>query len=241
MNCLEFRKALLTEPARQSDALRAHAESCPLCRQFEQGSTRLERLLAEAAELPVPEGLEERILRRVGSAGARAPVPMDRRRFLAMAACVGTAAVGALGFIAWRQRDVVAETLVAHALHTHPTGLAGSPADVVRARAATRSLLMAAGVDPGPLDGLLIEDAWPCAPLGLSGAHLRLTAANGQVHVLLCPGEMRHSIRRLEHRGKHVELHPHPVGTLGLLATSPADLDTLRPGVLAAFRLGVPA
>jgi hypothetical protein len=149
------------------------------------------------------------------------------------------AAVGSLAFIAWRHRDTVVDLLVAHALEAHPPGLVRRATPAARPEVAARALLAAFGVQAGPLAGLPIEDAWACAPLGRSGVHLLLATPDGVLHVLLAPGETRRLTRRLERRGQQVELHPHALGTLTLVAASAADLDALRPAVLAAF--GTPA
>ncbi|HAZ59967.1 MAG TPA: hypothetical protein DCY89_00175 [Gammaproteobacteria bacterium] len=235
MNCLEFRKALLTEPTRQAAAIRAHASTCALCRQFGLGAARLEQLLGEVARSPVPPGLEERILLRAALHEDIPPAVPDRRRFLAMAASVGVAAMGALAFTAWRQRDAAADLLVTHVRTDHPRGLASASGGSGLTESATRALLLTSGVQPGPLAGLAIEDAWSCSPLGQSGLHLKLAAPGGPVHVLLCPGEWRRSVSRLTRDDKQVELHPHRLGTLALIAASTPDLEELRTPVLAAL------
>ncbi len=236
MNCLEFRKALLTDPARQSAALHAHADACALCHQFGLSAARLEQLLGEVARSPVPAGLEERILVRAALHEEVSMVVPDRRRFLAMAVSVGVAAVGALAFTAWRQRDAAADLLVTHVRAAHPEGMASTSAGTGLMESATRALLLASGVQPGPLAGLSIEDAWSCSPLGQSGVHLKLTAPDGPVHALLCPGEWRRSVRRLIRDDMQVELHPHTLGTLALIAASSPNLEELRTPVLAAFQ-----
>jgi hypothetical protein len=235
MNCLEFRKVMLTEPRNQSEALRTHAQECPGCAQFEQASLRFERLLGEALELPVPPNLEERILLQHHAERAAPRAPVDRRRFLAMAACVGAAAVGTLAFIGLRQRESVIEAIVLHAREVHGPGLVSTAGSTQAAQAAVRSLMNSTGLSPGPLEGLQIADAWPCATLGVRGTHLRLVAPSGIVEASHCPGEAIGRSRITEHDGFIVELHPHPSGMLSLVATDPSALDELRAATLAAF------
>jgi len=66
MNCLEFRRQCLTEPATRSEAFVAHREQCGECRRFAAGVDVLDGELRSAMQVPVPEDLEARIkLRRV--------------------------------------------------------------------------------------------------------------------------------------------------------------------------------
>lgn len=66
MNCLEFRRACLTEPAGRSGALLAHRNECPDCARFAEEVDVLDDKLLEAMRVPVPDDLQTRIrLRQV--------------------------------------------------------------------------------------------------------------------------------------------------------------------------------
>ena len=67
MNCLEFRREKLADPGRLSDGAREHAARCATCSAFERDLDRAELRIERALEAPVPEGLAERILSRIGS------------------------------------------------------------------------------------------------------------------------------------------------------------------------------
>lgn len=62
MHCLESRRSLLTNPRTRTRALHAHLESCAACSQLAVSLTELGRAMEDAANVPVPEGLDERIL-----------------------------------------------------------------------------------------------------------------------------------------------------------------------------------
>lgn len=61
MNCLEFRRRILTEPAnRDSDYIR-HLEDCAECSRFARGADQFERDLRQAMEVAVPIDVASRI------------------------------------------------------------------------------------------------------------------------------------------------------------------------------------
>jgi hypothetical protein len=62
MNCIEFRRTLLTDPAAVDPEFVAHRRSCPECADAVERSARFERRLLEAINIDVPENLASRIL-----------------------------------------------------------------------------------------------------------------------------------------------------------------------------------
>ena len=62
MNCIEFRRTLLTDPAAVDPELAAHRRSCPECADAVARSAHFERRLREAVNIDVPENLTSRIL-----------------------------------------------------------------------------------------------------------------------------------------------------------------------------------
>ncbi len=69
MNCLEFRREKLVDPRRLSPEAAAHLGECAPCRDFAIDLNEDEARLAAALDVPVPEGLAERIIlrRKTGS------------------------------------------------------------------------------------------------------------------------------------------------------------------------------
>lgn len=64
MNCLEYRRAKLSDPRRLADEALAHARDCAQCRDFAREVDATEISIAEALAVRVPEGLAERALLR---------------------------------------------------------------------------------------------------------------------------------------------------------------------------------
>ncbi len=64
MNCLEFRRDKLADPRRLSPEAAAHLNDCAACRGFAAEVDENEARLAAVLDVPVPEGLAERIILR---------------------------------------------------------------------------------------------------------------------------------------------------------------------------------
>ena len=100
MNCLDFRRALLADPARIDAAMVMHAAQCPACAQFRAKSVEWEADLSEALRVSVPEGLSHRLPRRATSA---------RRTLAVLAYALGILAAGGLALsLGWTRDDPLA-------------------------------------------------------------------------------------------------------------------------------------
>lgn len=64
MNCLEFRRDKLADPRRLPPEALAHLNDCAACRGFAAEVDENEARIAAALDVPVPEGLAERIILR---------------------------------------------------------------------------------------------------------------------------------------------------------------------------------
>jgi hypothetical protein len=225
MNCLEFRKAVLTEPGQRDSAMDMHAAECSGCAAYARSAEAFELQLRAAVEVPEPQGLAQRILLHRHAESAAPGWSIDRRRFLAAAASVTVAATGMLGFSLWRQRGLFAEDLVAHVGENHPAGMGAGVPGV--SESAARTLFAAAGFSAGRIPDHVV-DAWPCPVRGVVGAHLRLEQAEGRADILYCPGELILTRRSFEQGGVHGMLYPQARGTLAVLATSEQALQQLQ-------------
>jgi len=61
-HCLAFRRAKLADPYRLPADAQAHLAGCPLCQAFARRIDAHEHRIARALDVPVPEGLEDRLL-----------------------------------------------------------------------------------------------------------------------------------------------------------------------------------
>jgi len=62
--CLDFRREKLADPKRMSSDAQEHLASCAMCQAFARRIDRMEAAIAETLSVPLPEGLNERILLR---------------------------------------------------------------------------------------------------------------------------------------------------------------------------------
>lgn len=178
MNCVDFRRRRLSGLRAEPGELTAHATECPHCARFSREIEVLDEQIDDAARVPVPAQLVDRILldQRLRS----------RRRFLGYAAAASVGAVAAAGgFGAWWRGGNVAEIALGHALG-EAIALKGSEpvplARVVQAFADWNGKLK------GPLGQVTF--AGRCPLRGGYSRHLVLRTAQGTAHVLLMPQGM---------------------------------------------------
>lgn len=115
MDCLEFRRRLGAEPHGRDPQMLAHREACPACTAAWEKAQRFERDLHGALDVPLPEGLAERVL-LAQATGERQGQVRRRRMALGLAASLLIALGG--GGILWRQAQ--AHTLPALAVAHMP-------------------------------------------------------------------------------------------------------------------------
>lgn len=217
MSCLELRKAVLTDPSKLSAELLAHRDQCPSCAAFARGSSLFEQQLLEAVRVPVPPQLKQRVLLHQRAEAAAPGWSPDRRRFLAVAASVTAAAVGMLGYTVWRQRGLLAEDLLAHALEPHPPagpGAAGSPAGLA---ARAQNLFAEIGIKNVSLPAGL-ANAWQCPMHHVIGPHIRIVRGDDWADFMFCPGLTRTGPKNFDGSGLAGVLHEHPRGVLAVVS-----------------------
>jgi hypothetical protein len=96
-HCLEVRRVLGAEPQRRESAILAHCKTCAACSAFMKEMLALDSRLDRAMAIPVPEGLEARIVLDASLKHGRRPRPVT---WLALAASV-VLAVG-ITAVVWR-------------------------------------------------------------------------------------------------------------------------------------------
>jgi hypothetical protein len=182
MNCVDFRRKRLTGLRAEPGELSAHAEGCPDCARFSREIETLDRTIDEAARVPVPAELVDRILldQRLRT----------RRRFLGVAVAASAAGVAAVGGLAaWWRTGQVAEIALNH--------VTGEPGELTRSDNIALGRLVQAFADwDGKLKGPLGEVSFlgKCPVRGGITRHMILRTAQGTAHVILMP----HSVRGRE-------------------------------------------
>lgn len=181
MNCLDFRRAKLSDPNRLSDTALAHQNNCALCRAFARQIDSNEKRLSQALAVPVPEGLADRIV--LGATGRK---PVSPYRFWALAATV-VASVG-IG-LTWLNRAPTeprynfAASAIAHVKHEPESFTTINNADPER----LATILANFGADlRAPLGTLRYIKLCP-VPEG-TGWHIVFETEDGLITLMLIPG-----------------------------------------------------
>lgn len=119
MNCLEFRRMNLSEPAsRQADYV-AHRQECEDCARYANGVDALDRKIGDALRVPVPEDLAARIRLRQVMAGEEASARMRPWQYaLAASIFLVVAISGVLGYQVYTTNQYIERLSVAAVDHT---------------------------------------------------------------------------------------------------------------------------
>ncbi len=225
MNCLDYRRTLLAgEP--EDDSMRVHREGCVRCGALLREHCDFESGLRAAFEVPVPAGLEHRLVAAVRNADA--PVPASsRRRFLAAAAVV----VGSSGLAAYywlRRDDPLALACVRFVMNEEANAIAAGPmprAEAARALAGTLPLERIERLGD-------IRRVGPCPFNGATAYHVLLTVGGVKVTLLVMPGARVAARGEARDAGLHAAVLPLRGGAVGIVTPSAATLagvaDALR-------------
>ncbi len=212
MNCLEYRRELATD-AGESEAMRAHRHGCAACSALFASHAEFERELRVALEVPVPAGLEERLLDRIAQPRPAARPFFRRRGFLAAAAGLGAAAVG-VGL--WLDRDdplALACILFVIKEEEKSIRMGAMPRDEA-ARALAGSL---------PLERIEalgeIRHIGPCDFNGGTAYHVVLAVGEEKVTLLVMPHARLASRLQATHDGFFAAVVPLPGGSVGIVGS----------------------
>ncbi len=114
MDCAQYRRLILANPHDSNPELRIHLESCRDCPEYTERLLRFESRLARALLVAAPAEGGARVVPPRVSAAHRAPSPLVRRGWLAMAASVLIAlVVGGALWLASPHQSLAAD-VVAH-------------------------------------------------------------------------------------------------------------------------------
>jgi hypothetical protein len=210
MNCLEFRRLKLEDPRRADAALREHLDACPQCAAFSAEVDTLEAEIREAVQVPVPEGLAERVLlRRRGGSTA-----WLRRLAVAAVLVIGMG----LGLVYHQEHagQALARQMIEHVLsepEVYTTRGEVPPARVMQALAT---------VGARPRDSIgEVTFLDNCKGLDPGGTHLLVYTAFGRAAVLLLPNLEHRRPASLTEQGLSAALLPAPRGLVVVVAESP--------------------
>ena len=204
MNCLDYRRSLLAE-GRESDEAKLHRLQCAACTQSLAEHEAFEGELRCALEVPVPQGLEERL-----ASGTAA----SRRRFLA-AAGLATLATG-IGAYAWFGRDdPLALACIQFVMKEEAKSImmgAMPRADAERVLAGSLPLERLESIGQ-------VKHIGPCPFNGDTAYHVVLVVPQGKVTLLVMP-ETRLAVgRQALHEGLYANVVGLRRGSVGIVGT----------------------
>jgi len=223
MNCLGYRRELLAE-GRESEPMRLHRLGCDACAELQREQAAFEGELRRALEVPVPEGLAERL-----SQGARSGAPRAARRRLLAAAAAAIAAVGA-GVLLWRGRD---DPMAMACIDFVMKDEAKSIMMGAMPREEARRML----ADTLPLERIerlgQVKHIAPC-PFGAGTAyHVILMVPQDKVTLLVMPDTPMDSTGRAAKHGMHAAVMPAGKGSVGVVGSTSAVVESVM-GALRA-------
>lgn len=211
MNCLDYRRSLLGV-GDESEAMRVHRVGCPACTGFLAEHAGFEGELRRALEVPLPGGLEQRILdRRHGQVGT------DRRRFLAAA---GVAAVaGGAGLYAFLDRnDPLALACIRWVMMEE--------AKSIMMGAMPRSEASRALADSLPFERIesigQVRHVGPCPFNGGTAYHVVLAVPQDKVTLLVMPDTRLPASESASYDGLYASVVPLNKGSVGIVGANRA-------------------
>jgi hypothetical protein len=216
VNCLDYRRVLLTGTGETED-MRVHRIGCASCAETHKEHLAFESELRRAMEVPVPEGIAERLARPAGQ-----PARADRRRFLA-AAAVAAGAIG-IGLYAWRGRDdPMAMACIQFVMKDEAKSImmgAMPRAEAARVLAGSLPLERIEGIGS-------IRHIAPC-PFGEGTAyHVILMVPQDKVTLLVMPDTVVPARTRATHDGMYASVVPLRKGSVGIVGASAAVVDSV--------------
>lgn len=215
MNCLEFRRAALADPHHPGHEALEHEASCPSCAHFYRELRIQEEALYEAMNVPVPEGLADRVLLRQTRGWRERFFP----RYTVPALAMGLALVVAVG-LGWKFQsaaltpEMLAAGIVAHVEGEQMALHAEQRVPLARLITAVR---LSGGELVEPPGETSFANECPL-PGGGTGKHLVFNTPHGKLTLILMPGKhITHPVR-LDRDGLTVSLMPAGKGSLALVS-----------------------
>lgn len=223
-HCLEVRRVLGAEPQRRDSAILEHCKTCSACATFMKDMLSLDSRLGRALAIPVPEGLEARIVLDASLKHGRRQRPVA---WLAMAASL-VLAVGLTAGVWWKARTELplAAAVIQHVKNPMEADamLPGQP--LLRKVSLVEGVLDKVGVQVrGGLDD--VTYARVCPFRGRLVAHLVVRGRDGPVTVLLLPHIHVNTPQHFDEEGFRGVIEPAGSGSIAILANNPSPMQPM--------------
>lgn len=223
MNCLEFRQALLANPASLNDGLKQHLQDCPACAQFASSMSDFERQLKKSVDVEVPEGLSSRILLRQRLAMQQ---KSNRRRgsWMAFAASLILGVVVVLG-VEHQITEPTLEQVVLHHVNDELHHLRDNyDLDITK----LNRVLSDHGSKIEFLPGRRINYAGACRIRNHQGAHVVVDSEKGPITILLMPGEFVAARKSLKDKRFQGVIVPVKNGSMAILGEDLKEVERVE-------------
>lgn len=232
MNCMDFRRMLLTDPCSTDAEFIAHRASCPECADAVARSAHFERRLREAVNVEVPENLASRILLRQSFESHRERSWWRTRRIFALAASLLLMiGVAVLGYQSYHHQQRLASEFVAL--------VNGAPYAMAATGPVSGSEISAA-LEPTGLDleGDIgdVTFAGRCLVRDKLSGHIVVKGKTAPVTVFLMPDRLVER-RTMIHTANYTGIVlPQGDGTIAIVSAPGETLDSIEARVRAALR-----
>jgi hypothetical protein len=232
MNCMEFRRMLLTDPCSTDAAFIEHRTSCPECADAVARSAHFERRLRAAVNVDVPENLASRILLKQSFESHRERPWWRSRSLYALAASMLLAVgVAVLGYQSYHEQRSLGEEFVALVNGAPYSFAATGPVS----GSEISSALEATGLD---LEGSIgdVTFAGRCLVREKLSGHIVVKGETAPVTVFLMADQLverRTTIRTANFSGIVL---PQGSGTIAIVSAPGETLDGVEARVRSALR-----
>jgi hypothetical protein len=217
MNCLEFRRHVLTEPDSRDAAYLQHRRACPACATLAAREAQFELRFQRVLHVEPPPGLAARVLLRQSLDRSR-----DRRAYsLAAGVLLVLTLVGGLLFRT--PLPSLEEALVGHIQEEPDSLISASRLSLTQVNHTLKTLSLRAEASLGE-----VRYAGLCRIRRGEGAHLVLAGTQGPVTVLLMPGESvaeRVAFRRDQLHGVILPMGP---GSMAIVGGTEAEIQSIE-------------
>ena len=236
-SCIEFRQAIGADPHRRDPALLRHRMGCRSCTQYALGVEQLDRALAVALAVPVPEGLAHRVVLRAMSAQRWS------RPAIATAAAVVLVALGAVLGALWSRSPAaygpmsLGADVMAHAHHEPSSWQAGLEPVAAQRLSGVLERGEIALLDAAQLGR--VSYARICRFRGREVPHLTAQSVAGPAMVLLLPHERLAAELALDEDGLRGVIVPVGTGSIAIVAADQAAVAAVRQRLITAVRVGI--
>lgn len=232
MNCIEFRRTLLTDPGRVDAEFTEHRRVCTDCADAVERSARFERRLREAVNIDVPENLASSILLKQSfQAHPRASWWRQPRTYALAASIVLVVALAFMGLTSHLEQRRLSEEFVAL--------INGAPYALSTTKPVSSSEISAAlapaGVDLAGAIGE-VTFAGPCIVRGKISGHIVVQGETAPVTVFLIKEQLvadRATIRSDHYSGI---VMAQGTGTIAIVGSPGEALEKVETRVRSAIR-----